>query len=641
MLMKKQDVQISIIVPIYKVEKYLVRCVESLIAQDFLSLEIILIDDGSPDRCGEICDNYAKKDARIIAYHKPNGGLSDARNYGLERAHGEYVLFVDSDDYLEPQACANLWKEARAGFADIIISKMALEKPSEGMARFEKVAEDRFQYHRIYSGPAYLMGCLEGGALRVEVIRTMFRRDFLVRNDLYFEYGILHEDEEFTPRALLKAERVVLTDYVYYHYDNSRSDSIMNSTALNAKKIADRVKIYDGLRKLYKTVKPRKLRRLLEDDLSWKYIDCYCASEPKSRKKLGVKRLVVLKCAYKARRRAKAHVYALAPNRYANRMREQALERKVHHRRSSSKALPIEREPAKNIKHTEKKAGKSRLKKGMKFLAKFLFLILLLAGGLAKNNYDNRTNYTAEFYQVSSRKLTHSIRVVFLTDVHLREYGMDNGDLVEDIENLSPDLILLGGDLVNDTVDSYDNMISLCRQLSELAPVCGVLGNHEDVKIYHQGDEELVKRFEDAGVKILRNEETSYSLYDNTVSVIGIEGKPEDFASYGAKECMEAQEAEDQYDLRICIAHVPTYFPEKLENYSFDLGLAGHTHGGIVRLPKLGALYSAEEGLFPEYGGGVYTLDNKATLIVSRGLGDSGKWPRINNVPELSVIDIN
>ena len=639
--MKKQDVQISIIVPIYKVEKYLVRCVESLMAQDFSSLEIILVEDGSPDRCGEICDNYAKKDTRITAYHKPNGGLSDARNYGLERAHGEYVLFVDSDDYLEPGACASLWKEARAGFADIIFSKMALEKPSVGMARFEKVAEDRFQYHRIYSGPAYLMGCLEGDALRVEVIRAMFRRDFLVRNDLYFEYGILHEDEEFTPRALLKAERVVLTDCVYYHYDNSRGDSIMNSTALNEKKITDRVKIYDALRKLYKTVKPRKLRRLLEDDLSWKYIDCYCASEPKSRKKLGVKRTVVLKCAYKARRRAKALAFALAPNRYANRMREQALIRKVHQRRSSSTALPIEREPAKNRKHAEKKAGKSRFKKGMQFLAKFLFLILLVAGGLAKNIYDNRTNYTAEFYQVSSRKLTHSIRVVFLTDVHLREYGMDNGDLVEDIENLSPDLILLGGDLVTDTVDSYDNMISLCRQLSELAPVCGVLGNHEDVKIYHQGDEELVKRFEDAGVKILRNEETSYSLYDNTVSVIGIEGKPEDFASYGAKECMEAQEAENQYDLRICIAHVPTYFPEELENYSFDLGLAGHTHGGIVRLPKLGALYSAEEGLFPEYGGGVYTLDNKATLIVSRGLGDSGKWPRINNVPELSVIDIN
>ena len=208
MLMKKQDVQISIIVPIYKVEKYLVRCVESLMAQDFSSLEIILVEDGSPDRCGEICDNYAKKDTRITAYHKPNGGLSDARNYGLERAHGEYVLFVDSDDYLEPGACASLWKEARAGFADIIFSKMALEKPSVGMARFEKVAEDRFQYHRIYSGPAYLMGCLEGGALRVEVIRAMFRRDFLVRNDLYFEYGILHEDEEFTRKLRISPEEV-------------------------------------------------------------------------------------------------------------------------------------------------------------------------------------------------------------------------------------------------------------------------------------------------------------------------------------------------------------------------------------------------------------------------------------------------
>ena len=87
--MKKQDVQISIIVPIYKVEKYLVRCVESLMAQDFSSLEIILVEDGSPDRCGEICDNYAKKDTRITAYHKPNGGLSDARNYGVELAHGE------------------------------------------------------------------------------------------------------------------------------------------------------------------------------------------------------------------------------------------------------------------------------------------------------------------------------------------------------------------------------------------------------------------------------------------------------------------------------------------------------------------------------------------------------------------------
>ena len=277
----------------------------------------------------------------------------------------------------------------------------------------------------------------------------------------------------------------------------------------------------------------------------------------------------------------------------------------------------------------------------MTFLAKFLFLILLLAGGLAKNIYDNRTNYTAEFYQVSSRKLTHSIRVVFLTDVHLREYGMDNGDLVEDIENLSPDLILLGGDLVNDTVDSYDNMISLCSQLTEIAPVCGVLGNHEDELYFLDGDQALVEKFTAAGVTILRNQEARYTVRDNVISILGVEGSPEDFYNYGASTFMDSVEPQTDYDLRICLAHVPTYFPEHLENYSFELGLAGHTHGGIVRLPKIGPLYSAEEGFLPDYAGGSYGLANNATLIVSRGLGDSSWVPRINNVPELSVIDID
>lgn len=270
-----------------------------------------------------------------------------------------------------------------------------------------------------------------------------------------------------------------------------------------------------------------------------------------------------------------------------------------------------------------------------------LFLILLVLGSLAGDIHYNRTHYTAEFYQLSSRKLSHSIRIVFLSDVHLREYGADNCDLVEDIQNLKPDLILLGGDLVNDNVSGYDNMLSLCRQLTQIAPVCGVLGNHEDVMIYQQGDNALVDRFAETGVRILRNEEQTYSLYGNTISILGIEGNPDAFGSYGAKEFMDAAEQETNYDFRICIAHIPTYFSEQLQAYSFELGLAGHTHGGIVRLPKLGPLYSAEEGFFPTYGGGSYTLDNGATLIVSRGLGDSSDLPRIYNIPELSVIDVD
>lgn len=100
--------KISIIVPIYNVEKYLERCVDSLVNQTYENIEIILVDDGSPDYCPQLCDEYAKKDSRIVVIHKKNGGLSDARNYGLCKASGEYILYVDSDDYIELDSCEKL-----------------------------------------------------------------------------------------------------------------------------------------------------------------------------------------------------------------------------------------------------------------------------------------------------------------------------------------------------------------------------------------------------------------------------------------------------------------------------------------------------------------------------------------------------
>lgn len=296
------------------------------------------------------------------------------------------------------------------------------------------------------------------------------------------------------------------------------------------------------------------------------------------------------------------------------------------------------------IKHA-KKAALSSASKWKRILVDLLILLCVLAFSafaVYSNIEYDRTHYTAEFYQLHSRKLTEGFRIVFLTDVHLREYGEDNCDLVQDIQNLKPDLILLGGDLVTyGEGSSYDNMISLCQQLSEIAPTCGVLGNHEDELYFLDGDKELVDRFTEAGVTILRNQEATYTIHDNVISILGVEGAPKDFANYGAKEFMDSAELETNYDFRVCLAHIPTYFPDVLTDYSFELGLAGHTHGGIIRLPKFGPLYSAEEGLFPEYAGGSYTLSNQAMLVVSRGLGDSSKIPRINNVPELSVIDVD
>ena len=125
----------------------------------------------------------------------------------------------------------------------------------------------------------------------------------------------------------------------------------------------------------------------------------------------------------------------------------------------------------------------------------------------------------------------------------------------------------------------------------------------------------------------------------NKIELIGVSGGVDEYEKYGGEALMESLD-DDSSALRICVAHVPTLFKKRLEKYRFDLGIAGHTHGGVVRLPVVGGLYSAEEGFLPEYDGGLYELDNGATLFVSRGLGSSGKIPRFNNTPELAVIDI-
>ena len=314
--MNRPDIRVSIVVPIYNVEAYLPRCVDSLLGQDMPDIEILLVDDGSPDGCGTLCDAYAARDARVQAFHKPNGGLSDARNYGLDRARGTYVLFVDSDDYLEPDACSSLLADAAAA-PDMVIGKTLPEFSSAAMERFERIAANRFACHVPYTGRDYLTGCLEGGALRVEVWRTLYRRAFLVENDLRFCKGIAHEDEEFTPRALLAAQTVVLTDHAFYHYDNTRMGSIMNDPSMQMKKLTDRVHLYNALRAQFRTVMPRRLRRLLEDDLAWKYLDCYTACPPEFRQELGIRRSTVLQCAYHSKRRLKALAFAVSPALYA------------------------------------------------------------------------------------------------------------------------------------------------------------------------------------------------------------------------------------------------------------------------------------------------------------------------------------
>lgn len=292
-----------------------------------------------------------------------------------------------------------------------------------------------------------------------------------------------------------------------------------------------------------------------------------------------------------------------------------------------------------------KKQKKARSKGNLINLLIVLVILAVLAGLLAWNIRYDMTNYGVEFYKVESVKIDTPIRAVFVSDLHMREYGAGNADLLNDITNLKPDVILLGGDLVVDSVDNYDSMLDFCKKCREIAPVYGVIGNHESIRIYHHNDVTLPKRFADAGVRLLRNEEEIITVKNQKIKLVGVEGSSANFDKYGADKFMnyvegERSEQEFKNNFTICLSHVPTLFPEKLSAYTFDLGLAGHVHGGVIRLPKVGGLFSREEGAFPDYTDGEYVLDNGAELIVSRGLGSSGRVPRINNVPELSVIDI-
>lgn len=329
-------VKISVVIPVYNVEPYLVRCLETVVAQSFDGFEIILVDDGSTDGSAGICDDYAQRCGNVSVIHKKNGGLSDARNCGLDRAAGEYVLFVDSDDRLAPGALAALYSETHIGSheasaadsdtggasspvgdgADVVIGRVKTDRPSSAMDRFERIAAERLEYHRVYTGAEYLIGCLGGGALRIEAWRSLYRRGFLLGGGLRFKVGITHEDEEFTPRVLLAARSVVLSDAEFYLYDNARTGSIMNSALLSPKKARDRMDTYEELLEIYGSTEPRLLRRLLRDDIAWKYMDCCRQYRLDRQSDIRISRTLPLRCAYHFKRRLRALAFAISPRLY-------------------------------------------------------------------------------------------------------------------------------------------------------------------------------------------------------------------------------------------------------------------------------------------------------------------------------------
>lgn len=223
--------KISIIIPIYKVEAYLLECVDSVLNQTYKDLEIILVDDGSPDGCPAVCDEYGQKDRRIKVIHKPNGGLSDARNVGLQSAMGEYVIFLDSDDYYNnSEFIARAAENLSANPVDLLCHQRQ---------KFVDGHKDQMRQPRPYSNEEeneHDYGTLveklsTHDHLDASACMKVIRRQFLIDNQLWFKKGMYSEDVDWYMRVLLMAKSMSVTNDKAYCY-RLRAGSISHSLKL-------------------------------------------------------------------------------------------------------------------------------------------------------------------------------------------------------------------------------------------------------------------------------------------------------------------------------------------------------------------------------------------------------------------------
>ena len=220
--------KISVIVPVYKVEKYLKRCVNSLLNQDYDDYEIILVDDGSPDRCPQICDEYAKNQT-VRAIHKENGGLSDARNVGVLAASGEYVIFVDSDDYVERNHISSLWNALIENDADISCSPPIIEyEASNSIVKPLVKCDNKKEKHTSF-GVNNVKGqemILRGRPVGTSAWSKLIKKEYCLKHP--FPKGKVMEELATTFYLFEEAHTVAVTEIPTYHYVQ-RMGSILHS----------------------------------------------------------------------------------------------------------------------------------------------------------------------------------------------------------------------------------------------------------------------------------------------------------------------------------------------------------------------------------------------------------------------------
>jgi len=209
--------KISVIVPIYNVEKYLHRCIDSILAQTFIDFDLVLVDDGSPDNCGKICDEYADKDSRIHVIHKENGGLSEARNEGIASAFtnsdSEWITFIDSDDWVHPKYLEALYNAVVSTGLNISVCGF---EPTDGDDPI--VDEDKLTYEILSTEQLF---CTKNSNTVIAVCKLYRKEDF---KEIRYPVGKLHEDEFTTYKILFKYETLAyINQPLYFYYQNTAS----------------------------------------------------------------------------------------------------------------------------------------------------------------------------------------------------------------------------------------------------------------------------------------------------------------------------------------------------------------------------------------------------------------------------------
>lgn len=213
---------ISVIIPVYNVKKYLRRCVESVIGQSYKNLEIILVDDGSPDGCFEICEQLKQEDERIVVLHKENGGLSDARNTGIDIARGEYIMFVDSDDYINSNMAESLYKRIKEEHSEMAIANFAFVDERDAVCKesanvVNEVWDKKRFWSEMYGGKHIFCVVAWNKLYRADLFKT-----------IRFPKNRLHEDEFVIFDLINQCSKISVLEEKHYFY-LQRANGIMGS----------------------------------------------------------------------------------------------------------------------------------------------------------------------------------------------------------------------------------------------------------------------------------------------------------------------------------------------------------------------------------------------------------------------------